>query len=459
VKRRVHFVGIGGAGISAIARVLFERGEIVQGSDKVESVYTDGLREAGIDVIIGHRPENVLGADLLVASSAVADDNPELVAARDSGIQTLRRREFLGELTAGSQTVAVAGTHGKSTTSGLLAWLLDQAGLQPTFIVGAVLADLEINARAGEGPHFVIEADEYKEAFLGLQPSVAVVTNMEHDHPDYFATPEDFRSAFVAFIERIQDLLVVCEDDRGSSSLGRSGLDRLTYGLAEGADWRAEALSVNAAGGMDFRVSCEGLSKGMAASLLPGVHNVRNSLAALAVVDYLGVPFQTATDGLAGYRGVQRRFQVLGQAHGVIAVDDYAHHPTEIVSTLRAAREHYPETELWAVFQPHTYSRTRTLLDDLVDAFGDADHVIVLDVFAAREDPDPEISGEILANRINHVDVRHISGLKAATAYLLENVKGRSVVISLSAGDGNQVVLDLLDALQSLGMEDEDGSQ
>jgi UDP-N-acetylmuramate--alanine ligase len=198
---------------------------------------------------------------------------------------------------------------------------------------------------------------------------------------------------------------------------------------------------------------------GTARTLLPGEHNVLNSLAALAVVDFLDVPFKTAVDALAEYHGVQRRFQVLGKAHEVIVIDDYAHHPTEIISTLAAARMQYPQAELWAVFQPHTYSRTRALLNDLVGAFSDADHVIVLDVFAAREEPDPEISGAKLAKRIDHADVRHISGLKTATTYLLENVTPRSVVVSLSAGDGNQVVLDLLDELQSRGMEGEDGGE
>lgn len=428
----------------------------MRGSDRAESVYTSGLRDTGIEVMIGHRPENISGADLVVASSAIPDDNPELVAARAAGIRVFRRKEFLGELTAGKQTVAVAGTHGKSTTSGMIAWILERAGQRPTFIVGAVLADMGTNAGAGDGPHFVIEADEYEEAFLGLEPSVAVVTNVEHDHPDCFPQPEDCHRAFVAFTERVQDLLIVCLDDGGASKLTKEGLKRLTYGLTEGSQWRAEALRANDEGGMDFQLVHEGQALGMARNLLPGEHNVRNSLAALAVVNYLGVPLETAVDALAEYHGVQRRFQILGQAHGVIVIDDYAHHPTEIVSTLAAVRTHYPQTEVWAVFQPHTFSRTKTLFDDLVCAFADADHVIVLDVFAAREEPDPEITGEIVARRIDHTDVRHVSGLRETTAYLLENVMPGSVVISLSAGDGNQVVLDLLDELQSRGMEGED---
>jgi UDP-N-acetylmuramate--alanine ligase len=459
VKRRVHFVGIGGSGISAIARVMLERGDSVRGSDKAASEYTAGLEAAGVEIMIGHRAENLLNPDLVIASSAIPDDNPELVAAREAKIQIFRRPEFLKQLTAGSQTVAVAGTHGKSTTTGLIAWLLEDAGLQPSFIVGAVLTDMGTNARAGEGQHFVIEADEYKQTFLGLDPSVAVITNVEHDHPDCFPKPEDSRRAFAAFAELVRDLLVVCGDDPGASALTKPGVERRTYGLSSGAQWRADALEVNQFGGMDFQVLCEGKTIAKACNLLPGQDNVRNCLAALVVSDYLGVSLPRALEAMAAYHGVQRRFQVLGQAQGVIVIDDYAHHPTEIASTLAAARMHFPDAELWAVFQPHTYSRTKTLLDDLVGAFRDADHVIVLDIFAAREEGDAEISGAILAERIQHADVRFLPNFAEATQYLLDRVKPCSVVLSLSAGDGNQVVIHLLEGLESRGMEDEDGGK
>jgi UDP-N-acetylmuramate--alanine ligase len=428
---------------------MLERGDIVRGSDNAESEYTAGLEAAGVEVMIGHRAENLMTPDLVIASSAIPDENVELVAAREANIPVFRRPEFLNQITAGSQTVAVAGTHGKSTTTGLTAWLFDRAGLQPSFIVGAVLTDAGTNARAGDGPHFVIEADEYKQTFLGLDPSVAVVTNVEHDHPDCFPTPEDSRRAFSAFTELIRDLLVVCQDDPGSSVLNKPGVERRTYGLANEAQWRAEALTINELGGMDFRVLCEGKAIGVARNLLPGIDNVRNCLAAFVVSDYFDVSHSTALQAMAEYHGVQRRFQVLGQAQGVIVVDDYAHHPTEIASTLAAARMHYPDAEIWAVFQPHTYSRTKTLLDDLVGAFMDADHVIVLDIFAAREEDDPEISGAILAERIRHPDVQYLPDFPKATQYLLKNVTPRALVLSLSAGNGNQVVIDLLDGLMS----------
>ncbi|HEY68978.1 MAG TPA: UDP-N-acetylmuramate--L-alanine ligase [Anaerolineae bacterium] len=459
MKRRVHFVGIGGSGISAIARVMLERGDSVRGSDRAESEYTAGLEAAGVEIMIGHRAENLMNPDLVIASSAIPEDNPELVAAREAGIRVFWRPEFLKQLTAGSQTVAVAGTHGKSTTTGLIAWLLESAGIRPSFIVGAVLVDMGTNARAGGGPHFVIEADEYKQTFLGLDPSVAVITNVEHDHPDCFPKPEDSRRAFSAFTKLVRDLLVVCADDPGSSALTKPGLERWTYGLSSGAKWRAEALTINEAGGMDFRVLCEGKTVGKAHNLLPGEDNIRNCLAALAVSDYLGVPLPTALEAMAGYHGVQRRFQVLGREQDVIVIDDYAHHPTEIASTLAAARMHYPDFEIWAVFQPHTYSRTKTLLNDLVGAFIDADHVIVLDIFAAREERDAEISGAILAERIQHSDARFLSNFPEATQYLLEHVRPQSLVLSLSAGNGNQVVIHLLQALKLRGREDRDGGQ
>ncbi len=429
----------------------------MRGSDKAESEYTAGLEAAGVEIMIGHRAENLLHPDLVIASSAIPDDNPELVAAREAEIRIFRRPEFLKQLTAGSQTVAVAGTHGKSTTTGLIAWLLEFAGMKPNFIVGAVLADMGTNARAGDGPHFVIEADEYKQTFLGLDPSVGVVTNVEHDHPDCFPKPEDSRRAFSAFTELVRDLLVVCEDDPGSSALAKPGLERWTYGLSSGAKWHAEGLTVNEVGGLDFRVLCDGETVGKARNRLPGQDNVRNCLAALAVSDFLGVPFPTVLEAMAEYHGVQRRFQVLGRERDVIVIDDYAHHPTEIASTLAAARVHYPDFEIWTVFQPHTYSRTKTLLSDLVEAFNDADHVIVLDIFAAREERDPEISGAILAGRIQHPDARFLSNFPEATQYLLEHIRPRSLVLSLSAGDGNQVVIDFLKGLRSLRREGEDG--
>jgi UDP-N-acetylmuramate--alanine ligase len=439
MKGRIHLVGIGGAGLSAIARVLHERGETVTGSDQAHSIYTQALELIGVPVVYGHRAENVAGADVVLASSAIPDSNVELQAARDAGIPVLRRAAFLGELTAEKQTIAVAGTHGKSTTSGMIAWLLDQADRLPSFIVGGVLIDYNTNARSGDGPFFVIEADEYARTFLGLRPAVAVVTNVEHDHPDIYPTEAEFQEAFRAFAGQVKDLLVVCGDDPVASSLHPEGVARVTYGLGGEAEWRAEEIRPNAAGGSDFLVLRHDEVLGLARTRLPGEHNVLNALAALAVVDYLGVDFKEAREGLTAFRGVGRRFEILGEMAGVTVVDDYAHHPTEIRATLRAARQRFPDQTLWAVFQPHTFSRARILLHEFVTAFEDADHVIVTEVFASREKPDPEMSGSVIAEQIEHRDVRFCATLSQAADDLLERVHADSVVVTLSAGDGNEV--------------------
>jgi UDP-N-acetylmuramate--alanine ligase len=441
-------VGIGGAGLSAIARVLHGRGEIVTGSDAHRSEYAAALEKMGLKIEYQHRAENVAGADIVIASSAVPMENVELAAAEQSEIRIYRRKDFLGELTAGSQVVAVAGTHGKTTTTGLVAWILTVAGLDPSFVVGGPMRNLDGNGKAGDGPHFVIEADEYDLAFLGLRPSVAVVTNVEHDHPDFFHTFDDFQTAFRAFVERVQDLLIVCRDDPGSAGLGRPGLSVQTYGLDPEADWRAEGMRPNDVGGMDFRIVRGGQDLGAVGSRLPGLHNVRNALAATAAATHLGVGFEEVRKALADYQGVGRRFEVLGEAQGVTVVDDYAHHPTEIRSTLDAARMRYPKAEIWAVFQPHTFSRTRTLLPELKHAFGDADHVIVLEIFAAREEPDGSIDGSRTAGAVDHKDVRFIGELQEAATFLLEKVASPAVVITLSAGDGNVVGQRLLQGIR-----------
>ena len=439
MSRRVHLVGIGGAGLSAIARILVERGEIVSGSDQAVSPYAEALAAQGVHVAYGHRAENVAGADLVIVSSAVPDTNPEVAAARQAGARVVRRSDYLGELTDGYQTVAVAGTHGKTTTTGLIAWLLDRAGRSPTFIVGGILEDFGTNARLGHGQQFVIEADEYDRAFLALRPSLAVVTNVEHDHPDCYPTPEDFRSAFREFAGRVEGTLIVCAEDAVASSLQPANGDVVRYGFGQGLPWRAEEIRDNAAGGSDFLAVKEGVDLGLVRTRLAGTHNVLNSLAALAAVDRLGIPFVEARQALTEFHGARRRFEVLGEASGVTVIDDYAHHPTEIRATLAAARHRFRGAEIWAVFQPHTFSRTRALLADFAQAFADADHVLVTEVFASREAPDPGINGARVAERIQHADVRFVETLADAASDLDQRVKAPAVVVTLSAGDANEV--------------------
>jgi UDP-N-acetylmuramate--alanine ligase len=448
--KSVHIVGIGGAGMSAIAEVLLESGWHVTGSDQELSPFAQRLAERGAVVRQGHAPQHANGAEVVVISSAIPPDNVEVAAARARGVPVLKRADFLGQLMEGRTGVAVAGTHGKTTTTGLIAFVLDRAGLDPTFIVGGVLADYGTNARAGQGRPFVIEADEYDYMFLGLKPTVAVVTSVEHDHPDMFPTVREMQEAFRAFVALLppDGLLVACAADAFARQLAEerrdAGRPAVIYGLRREADWRADLPQVNGAGGYDFLAVRQGETLGLARNRLPGEHNVLNSLAALAVADFLGVDFNTARNALADYRGVGRRFDVKGEAGGVTVVDDYAHHPTEIRATLAAARQRFAGRPLWVVFQPHTFSRTRALLADFAASFNDAEHVIVVDIFRSREAPDPSVSAADIVQAMRHPDARHIPALRAAADYLQTHLQPGDVLLTLGAGDGDWVGAEIL---------------
>jgi UDP-N-acetylmuramate--alanine ligase len=450
MSRKVHFVGIGGSGMSALAHVLHGRGESVTGSDQEATPYVRALQEAGVNISIGHNAKNVTGADLVVSSSAIPESNVELQVAVDVGIPVKRRQEFLDELTRDYETVAIAGTHGKTTTTGMVAWILDQAGFDPSFVVGGLLPDFGANGKAGKGSYFVIEADEYDNAFLGLHPAIAVVTNVEHDHPDFFPTYEDVVNAFQTFVGQVKEKLIICADDPGAFSLSYKGVERITYGFEPSAHWRAEELRANAAGGMDFLlIKGEGLL-GLVRTRLPGEHNVSNALAAFAVADALQIPFAISRDAMTKFHGAGQRFEILGVVNDIAIIDDYAHHPTEIRATLSTSKLRYPQAEIWAVFQPHTYSRIKTLLAAYRTAFGDADHVIVTEVFGAREEADGVISGEFVANEIDHVDVRFIGDFNEIAEELARNVRVGDVVVTMSAGDANQVGRNLLKILEGI---------
>ncbi|MGD2205256.1 MAG: UDP-N-acetylmuramate--L-alanine ligase [Anaerolineae bacterium] len=450
----VHLIGIGGIGLSAIARVLNGWGCRVSGSDQNPSALTKALTAEGITVFVGHRAEQVAGANLVVVSSAVPDDNPEVIEARNRNLPVVKREQFLSELTAGKITVAVAGAHGKTTTSAMIAWILTEVGLEPAFIVGGLLQNLGTNAQAGQGPHFVIEADEYDRTFLGLQPDVAVITTVEHDHPDCYPTFDEMRTAFAQFAEQVSSkgLLIICGEDAEASQLGdrlkAEGRRVVTYGLSSEQDWWAEGVQLgnNAA----FEVWRRGKQLGTCALQLPGRHNVLNALAALAASAELGVGLGAAAAALTRFRGTARRFEVKGQAAGITVVDDYAHHPTEIKATLAAARLKYPGRSLWAVFQPHTYSRTATLLDDFASAFEDADHVLVTEIYAAREHDTLGISGRDVVDRAPHPDARYVETLEDAAVALLEHLQPGDIVLTLGAGDSYLIGERVLECLETL---------
>jgi UDP-N-acetylmuramate--alanine ligase len=468
--RRIHLVGIGGAGLSAIATVLLEQGHTVSGSDLHASPATERLAQSGASIHIGHDAANLGQADLVVVSSAIPADNPEVREAYRRSIPVVKRPEWLGHMMAGKRGVTVAGTHGKTTTTAMIALMLDDAGLDPTFIVGGDIPQLGTNAAAGSSDLFVIEADEYDHTFLSLRPEIAVITAVEWDHPDCYPTPESMHEAFQKFVELVppEGAVIACGDEPTVQELiGRWRTGRLegwkagsspedpqpsnppifqpsnlptltTYGLDPHNDWRALDLRPNTHGGYDFSIATN-LPTHHASTSIPGIHNVKNALAALIVADRLGVPVDRAAASLASFNGVGRRFEIKGQAGGVLVVDDYAHHPTEIQATLAAARTHYPGRGIWAVFQPHTYSRTRTLLDDFAAAFADADHVILVDIFPARETDDGSVSSRDILARMKHPDARFISGLADAADFLTGRLQSGDMLITLGAGDGYRV--------------------
>jgi UDP-N-acetylmuramate--alanine ligase len=454
---RIHIIGIGGTGLSAIARVLLEMGHTVSGSDRVESQFTRDLQAAGATITIGHSSENVRGADLVVRSSAILDDNPEVIAARAFRILVLKRANFLASLMDGKTCIAIAGTHGKTTTTSMIAWMLSALGQDPSFIVGGVLANLGVNSRAGKGETFVIEADEYDRMFLGLRPTIEVVTNIEHDHPDCYPTPADYQAAFLEFMYQLptNGTLVACVEDPGACDLmdkaEKLGKVVIPYGLRPTTEAGktvkvyASVLAPNEKGGFTFNASVLGNAATVELQI-PGKHNVSNALAALTVAQLLDLRLQDAARALEKFTGTSRRFEVRGEANGVIVVDDYAHHPTEIRATLAAARTRYPSRRIWVVWQPHTYSRTQTLFKEFADAFADADEVIVTEIYAARE-PKQAYSSKQVVEAMPRT-AHFIAGLSEVSNYLITNLRPGDVLLVLSAGDADQISTEVLNHLK-----------
>jgi UDP-N-acetylmuramate--alanine ligase len=466
---RYHIVGIGGAGMSAIAHVLLDRGHAVQGSDAHPSPLADRLAARGAQVTIGHAPGNIAGADALVATSAARDENPELAAARERGVPVLRRHDLWRAWSRERQVVAVAGTHGKTTTTALIALALTEAGANPGFLIGGEVPDLGVNAGWGDpGAPLVIEADEYDRTFLALAPSLAVVTNVEWDHVDIYPSPEEYEAAFRTFARSVPDprRVLVCGDDPGAVR-AVDDMRATQYGVDETIardpascrlaplDW--SAANVRQDGELTrfevWRYSQRTFatsSLGPYAARLSGLHNVRNAVAAAAACDMLGVEQRAVRAALERYRGTRRRFELKGEAGGVTVVDDYAHHPTEARATLAAARARFPGRRLVVYLQPHTYSRTAALADAWADAFADADVVRVGAVYAAREAPIPGVDAEALAGGIAHPDARAVGGVAEAAQAIGEGLRPGDVLLTLGAGDGYRVGELILERLERL---------
>ena len=461
--RSVHIVGIGGAGMSAIARVLLQQGYRVSGSDRAMNALTEALARQGATVRAGAAAEHVHCADMVLASSAIPEEHAELRAARARGIAVARRAEVIAGLMRGREVLAVAGTHGKTTTSAMIAHVLQACGREPGYIIGGVAPDLGGNAAVGRGRAFVVEADEYDHMFLGLRPDVAVLGSAEYDHPDCFATPAALRDAYRRFIELLpaEGALIAGVDEPEAAQLAAARRDGgrpvVTFSSRVAADWQARDVRMKGAGRSEFELLRGGRRAGRVTLQLPGEHNARNALAALALAQQQGVAQDAAAGALAGFRGTGRRLELRGAAGGVLVVDDYAHHPTAIRMALAAARARWPGRELWALWQPHTYSRTRALLAGYAEAFADADHVLVTEVYAAREAALPGVDSEALAAAMAHPRVWRTPGAEDALRLLLREVQAPALVVILSAGDAPGIGAEYL-ARRGEGTGDDDPS-
>lgn len=438
--KKVHFVGIGGIGMSGIAELLLNLGFKVSGSDLKLSTITNNLSEKGAIIENGHNSSNLKDCDVLVYSSAVQEDNPEIIEANARGIPVIRRAEMLGELIAVKQTsIAVSGTHGKTTTSSMIGSMLSEAKLDPTLVVGGLVKNLDTNSLLGTGELIVVEADEFDRSFLQLRPTIAMITNIELEHTDCYENLEDLQNAFTQFSNAtpFYGVVIVGVDSPALQNIV-SEINRpiITFGLSPLADLRAESISFSESK-TQFSVKFYQEVLGDITLNVPGEHNVLNSLAAIALGIELGIPFDVISSGLQSYGGVRRRFEIKGIVNDIMVVDDYAHHPTEVSATLQAARSGW-NRRIVAVFQPHLFTRTRDFHADFAKAFMQCDVLVVTDIFPAREKPIPGITGELVANsakEFGHPDIHYEFDLEKLPAKLDKIVQPGDLMITIGAGN------------------------
>jgi UDP-N-acetylmuramate--alanine ligase len=441
--RKIHFVGIGGIGMSGIAEVLLNLGYQVSGSDLRESEITRRLTDLGGEIACGHQADNVRDVDVVVTSTAIKADNVEVLEAHRRLIPVIPRAEMLAELMHMKYGIAVAGTHGKTTTTSMIAVILLHGGIDPTAVIGGRLDSLGSNAKLGQGRFLVAEADESDGSFLKLSPTIAVVTNVDADHLDYYRDLDQIKETFIDFINKVPfyGVAVLCLDDPNVQALiPRVNKRFVTYGLATQADFNATDIE-HCEGSTSFVVYHRGARLGRLCFRMPGRHNVLNALATVAVAMELNLPFETIAEGFQNFCGVQRRFQIKFRENNIMVVDDYGHHPAEIRATLAAARSGW-NRRVVVVFQPHRFSRTKALFDDFVTAFYQADHLVVMDIYPAGEDPLPGVEAKALAEGIaghGHKDIHYIAERDAVVDHLMSVVKEGDMVITLGAGDVWQV--------------------
>ena len=449
--KHVHLVGIGGAGMSGIAEVLLNLKFRISGSDLKRSDTTERLSELGARVSYGHAPENIEGADVVVVSTAVSRDNPELVAARENLVPVIPRVEMLAELMRMKYSVAVGGTHGKTTTTSLISAVLSAGGLDPTVVVGGKIRAMGTGARLGASEYMVAEADESDGSFLKLSPTLAVVTTVDEEHLDYYSGLEEIKSAFTRFANSVPfyGCSILCLDQHNIQTIiGDIGRRVITYGLAGQADVQAHELEASG-GHTAFSVTAGGENKGRIEITMPGLHNVYNSLAAVAVGLELGVDFGAIASALGEFEGISRRFEIKGEVNDVLVLDDYGHHPVEVRSTLTAAASRW-NRRLVVLFQPHRYTRTQKLLEEFGRSFYDATVLVVAGIYAASEEPIEGVSGANIveaARRHGHRDAEYVEDLDGVFERAMEIIEPGDVVITLGAGDIYKVGERVLSAL------------
>lgn len=444
-------VGIGGSGMAALSSLLLQMGKTVSGSDVSAGPTLDALRAAGATVFGTHAATNVArDVDYVIRTSAVAADNPEVAEAHRRGLRTRKLAEAVGELMQGKSGTAVAGTHGKTTTTALVTWLLEQSGLDPIALIGADTPRYAFGARLGDGP-MVVEADEYDRRFLEYWPEVAVVTSIEADHLDYYADLAEIRSAFAELVARLppHGRLVMCADESCAAGL-TSTAQKETYGFAANADWRLDDYMPVKGGGAHFSLKTGGRSWDVHSPLV-GEHNARNAAAAIAVADYFGVGLRQALAALPDFEGPRRRFETRGRPRGVWVVDDYGHHPTEVAAVLKAARS-VAEGDVWIVFQPHTTHRTWALFDDFVGAFDLANHVLLLPIYrpSGRDLEGPQVTAAQLVEAIGrrgHKGAHYVADFAIATDIVVRNARAGDLVLTMGAGDVTRLAAQLVEAL------------
>jgi UDP-N-acetylmuramate--alanine ligase len=453
--QHVHFVGIGGIGMSGIAEVLINLGFHVSGSDLKRSGVTDRLQQMGVEISEGHSAENVGQPHVVVRSTAVRDDNPEIIEAHRRSIPVIPRAEMLAELMRlKPHTVAVAGSHGKTTTTSMVATVLGHAGLDPTMVVGGVVGAFGSNAHLGTSDLMVVEADESDRSFLMLTPTIAVVTNIDREHMDYYHDMDDVRACFASFVNKVPfyGSSVLCLDDPNVQAIiPLLERRRLTYGLSAQADVSAHGIRYDNNFGSTFTVWRGSDVAGDLSLRVPGMHNIYNALAAIAVGFELEVSFEKISEGLHSFTGAGRRFQTKGEVGGVLIVDDYGHHPTEIRATLAAAKLGSGGRRIVVLFQPHRYTRTNDLMQEFARSFNNADVLFITDIYAASEDPIEGVTSEALSmaiKRFGHKDVNYVGALDNAAPALRDYVQPGDLVLTLGAGTVNRVSDQLFNLLQ-----------